>query len=310
MSTFKFLLKPMLIAGAAVFTVLAAPIAVDYLVADSPVVAQARAEEDGGGGSGAVNKGGHHGARPADKGGPKWTPGEQPWPEGKGPPEDSDYWSGDGRPPRYGGDPEKMRKPDASTQGGSPAWAAQELADIGRMNVARAPASVLDRAEAGAIAEMNPLAVADFYSKALAILVDYQEGDLTKADAEAALATLLRTAGDLRIDSPLANLAFYKDIVTDGVIYAADGVTPLFTATTDFEKVAYEAIFLGGAADKTKVLVGDHVHAVDIILGFEAPTPKGVPPENLDLNTAVVGDAAVADVSAVMQAAIVTVHDE
>jgi hypothetical protein len=308
MLNLKFALKPLLIAGAAVFTVLAAPIAADYFVPDSPIVAQARAEEDGGGGAGADKKGGHHGARPADKGGPKWEPGSQPWPEGKGPPPDSDYWSGDGRPPRYGGDPDKMGKPEAGSQGGAPQWAAQELVDIGRLNVARSPESVLLSAEATAIAEMDAAAVTEFYDKAVAILVAYQDQDLTedeKATLMAQLTELLYAAGDYRVDSPVANIAFYNDIMEDGVVYAADGSTVLFQADTVEELQAYAAIFLGGAADKTKPVLTETVHAVDIILELEAPTAIGETPVNLDETQ----DAAVADVSAFAQEAIVYVHD-
>jgi len=307
MLNLKFALKPLLIAGAAVFTVLAAPIAADYFVPDSPIVAQARAEEDGGGGAGADKKGGHHGARPADKGGPKWEPGSQPWPEGKGPPEDSDYWSGDGRPPRYGGDPDQMQKPEAGSQGGAPVWAAQELVDIGRLNVGRAPEAVLLKSEANAIAEMDPAAVAEFYDKAVAILVAYQAttDEVLRADLMTQLTDLLYAAGAYRIDSPLSNLAFYKDIMADGIVYAADGVTPLFQATSDEELQAYAAIFLGGAADKTKPVLTETVHAVDIILELEEPTPIGQTPVNLDETQ----DAAVADVSKFAQDAIVFVHD-
>lgn len=313
MSNWKFALKPLLIAGAAVFTVLAAPIAADYFVPDSPIVAQARAEEDGGGGAGADKKGGHHGARPADKGGPKWEAGSQPWPEGKGPPPDSDYWSGDGRPPRYGGDPDKMGKPEAGSQGGAPQWAAQELVDIGRLNVARSPESVLLSAEATAIAEMDPAAAEAFYAEAAAILVAYQSAttDEDKLALQSQLIDLLYTAGDYRVDSPVANLAFYNDIMVDGVVYAADGVTPLFSAlnadgsiNTDLQE-AYAAIFLGGAADKTKPVLTETVHAVDVIFELEAPTPIGETPVNLDEAQ----DAAVADVSAFAQEAIVYVHD-
>lgn len=309
MLTTKLILRPLLIAGAAVFTVLAAPMAVDYVVVNSPVVAQARAEEDGGGGSGAVNKGGHHGARPADKGGPKWEPGSQPWPEGKGPPEDSDYWSGDGRPPRYGGDPEKMRKPDGGTQGGSPAWAAQELADIGRMNVARAPQSVLDRSEANALLELAAN-YQDFYSAAVAILVNEQNGVITPEEATAQLAALLTASGALRIDSPLSNLAFYKDITTDGLVVNADGAV-VFSALNPDGTVnptllaAYQSIFLGGASDKTKEVTADVVHAVDIIMAFEEPTPKGVPPVNED----VAQDDYLATYADTVREAIVVVHD-
>jgi len=306
MSNCTYTLKPVVIAAAAAFAMLAGPASLNMLVDDGAWTSAAVAEE-GGSGKNPGNSGGHIGSRPADKGGPKWTPGSQPYPEGKGPPADSDYWNRDGRPPRYGGDPENMQKPAAGSQGGSPQWAAQELTDIGRMNVARAPAAVLARSEANALAELSPDYTA-FYAAAVAVLVDLQAGRIDAATANTLLSNLLRTYGDLRIDSPLSNIAFYKDIMTDGVIVkTVDGVTTVvFQATTPEELNAYAAIFLGGAADKTKTVTLDVVHAMDIILGFEAPTPTGTTPVNLDPAQ----DAAVATVADVFRQAIVVVHDE
>lgn len=307
MLTRKFTLKPIVIAGAAVFTLLAAPLVVDTVFDDLGWTPVAMAEEDGGGGggTGAVNKGGHHGARPEGKGGSRLEPGTQPWPEGKGPPEDSDYWNNDGKGPRMGGDPDKMKKPEGGTSGGAPAWAAQELEDIGRLNVGRAPGAVLTKAEQNAIAELSADYL-DFYGEAVKILVDLQEGDLTAEQAELALAELLRTAGDLRIDSPLANLAFYQDILDGDMTVTKEDGTVVFQATTPEELNAYAAIFLGAAADKTKPVVAETVHAVDVILTLEEPTPIGQDPVNNDLAQ----DTEVAEVAAVMQDAIVQVHDE
>jgi hypothetical protein len=302
MLTSKFTLKPIVVAGAAVFTLLAAPLATDLVWNDQGGVPSAMAEE--GGGQGTVNKGGHHGTRPEGKGGPSWSPGASPWPEGKGPPADSDY-NPDGKGPRMGGDADKMGKPESGSQGGAPRWAAQELEDIGRLNVGRAPANVLQRAEDNAIVELASN-YQDFYSAAVVILVNLQDGTIDKATAEAQLADLLRASGDLRIDSPLANLAFYKDILDgDKTVTAPDG-TVIFQATSDAELNALAAIFFGGAADKTKPVVAETVHAVDIILALEEPTPIGQDPVNLDLAQ----DQAMADVSAVFQTAVVTVHDE
>ncbi len=300
-------LKPIVVAAAAAFAMLAGPASMNLYDDDVAWMSTAAAEEDGGSGKNPGKAGGHHGARPDDKGGPKWTPGSQPWPEGKGPPADSDYWNRDGRPPRFGGDPENMQKPPAGSQGGAPVWAAQELTDIGRMNVARAPAAVLARSEANALAEMSA-DYQQFYTAAVAVLVDLQKGVIDAATANTLLSNLLRTYGDLRIDSPLSNIAFYKDIMADGVITrTVDGVTTVvFQATTPEELNAYAAIFLGGASDKTKTVTTDVVHAMDIILGFEAPTPIGQTPVNLDAAQ----DASVATVADVFRSAIVVVHDE
>jgi hypothetical protein len=311
MSTRNFTIKPIVIATAAAFAMLAGPAWMDSSPDDGSWMASAVAQE-GGSGKSAVNKGGHHGTRPEGKGGPKWEAGSQPYPEGKGPPADSDYWNRDGRPPRYGGDPDQMQKPPSGSQGGSPQWAAQELTDIGRMNVVRAPAAVLDRSEANALAELSP-DYQTFYAAAVAVLVNLQNGTITPEAAQIALADLLRTSGTLRIDSPLSNLAFYKDILVDGAITKTvvnvDGTTStvtVFQATTPEELNALAAIFLGSAADKTKVVTPDAVHAVDIILGFEAPTPTGTTPVNLDLAQ----DTALATVADTVREAIVVVHDE
>lgn len=306
MSTCKYTVKPIVVAAAAAFVMLAGPASMNAFLDDGSWMTAAVAQ-DGGSGKNPGNAGGHIGSRPADKGGPKWTPGSQPYPEGKGPPADSDYWNRDGRPPRYGGDPENMQKPAPGTQGGSPQWAAQELTDIGRMNVARAPAAVLARSEANALAELST-DYTQFYTAAVAVLVDLQKGVIDAATANTLLANLIRTYGDLRIDSPLANIAFYKDIMADGVVTkTVDGVTTVvFKATTPEELNAYAAIFLGGASDKTKTVTTDVVHAMDIILGFEAPTPTGQTPVNLDPEQ----DAAVATVADVFRTSIVVVHDE
>lgn len=307
MLTRKLTLKPIVIAGAAVFTLLAAPLAVDLAWDDLNGGPVAMADE--GGGPGTVNKGGHHGTRPEGKGGPKWEAGASPWPEGKGPPADSDY-DPDGKGPRMRGDPDQMGKPQPGSQGGAPRWAAQELEDIGRLNVGRAPANVLQRSEDNALLELSA-DYANFYDAAVAILVNLQNGTIDAATAETQLAEVLRASGDLRIDSPLSNLAFYKDIMLDGVITNSSG-TVVFSALNPDGTVnpvlqsAYAAIFLGGAADKTKPVVADTVHAVDIILALEEPTPIGQTPVNLDLDQ----DTAMANVSAVFQTAIVTVHDE
>jgi hypothetical protein len=308
MSNRNFTMKPIVVAAAAAFAMLAGSAGLDRFVDDGVWMNAAVAEEDGGSGRNPGKAGGHHGTQPADKGGPKWTPGSQPWPEGKGPPATSDYWNReDGRVPRYGGDPDNSGKPAPGAQGGAPVWAAQELTDIGRLNVARAPASVLNRSETNALAEL-PADYQKFYTAAVAILVDYQAGTIDAATANTLLSNLLRTSDTLRIDSPLANLAFYKDIMADGVITkTVDGVTTVvFQATSPAELNALAAIFLGTASDKYQPVTVNTVHAVDVILGFEAPTPIGQPPVNLDAAQ----DAAVAAVADVFRTAVVVVHDE
>jgi hypothetical protein len=310
MRTNKFTLKPIVVAAAAAFAVMAGPVSMDKFVDVDSWMSAAVAEE-GGSGRGADKKGGHHGVQPADKGGPKWQPGSQPWPEGKGPPADSDYWNRDGRPPRYGGDPENMRKPESGTQGGAPAWASQELIDIGRLNVARAPGDVLLRSEASAITELlaalaaNPSA-ANFYTAVLDVLKDP-----TVTDKVAAISAILRDPTYVRVDSPLANLAFYQDILSgDYKVTYVDPVTnatvTLFDGTSLVDRELLAAIFLGSASDKTKTVLTETVHAVDVIMELEAPTPIGTTPVNLDADQ----DLRVAVPAESVRSAIQLVHDE
>jgi hypothetical protein len=306
----KYTLKPIVVAAAAAFAVMAGPVSMDRFMDDGSWLSTAAAQE-GSGGKGAINKGGHHGTQPADKGGPKWQPGSQPWPEGKGPPADSDYWNRDGRPPRYGGDPANMRKPESGTQGGAPAWASQELVDIGRMNVARAPTSVLLRSEASAITELVAALAADpaaanFYTAVLAVLKD-----ATIIDKVAAISAILRDPTYVRVDSPLANLAFYQDILSgDYKVTYVDPVTnatvTLFDGTNLVDRELLAAIFLGSASDKTKTVLTETVHAVDIIMALEAPTPIGTTPVNLDADQ----DLRVAVPAESVRSAIQLVHDE
>lgn len=299
MSNKRLTLKPIVMVTAAAFAMIAGPVAIERNPPDLSWTSVAVAEEDGGGGPGSVNKGGHQGARPEGKGGPKWEAGSSPWPEGKGPPPESDYWNRDGQPPRYGGDPEHSRKPGSATQGGRPQWASQELTDIGRLNVARAPEDVLLRAKDGGLDEVaNSL---DFYTQVAAILAKY---DLTTSEgfqaASNEIAALLRT-DPTRVDSPLSNLAFYQDLLSDGVITRTDGTVVLDATSMNQDLLA--AVFLGSAADKTLAVTVDTVHAIDVIFKLEAPT---TPPTNTD----VAQDTAVALAADAVRVAIQTVHDE
>lgn len=302
MSNRVLTIKPIVVATAAAFALIAGPMAVEKAFDDPGWTTVAVAAEDGGGGSGSVNKGGQLGGRPEGKGGPKWEAGSSPRPEGKGPPAESDYWNRDGQPPRYGGDPEHSRKPGSATQGGSPQWASQELTDIGRLNVARAPADVLLRAKDGGLDEIS--GDLTFYTEVASILATY---DLTTEDgfnaAVNAVAALLRS-DPTRVDSPLSNLAFYQDLIDDGIIARTDGTVVLDVSALDMDdRYTLAAVFLGSAADKTLAVTPDTVHAIDVIFAFEATT---TPPENTDLDQ----DTTLALAADVVREAIQTVHDE
>lgn len=285
MLTRKFTLKPIVIAGAAVFTLLAAPLAVDLVWDDLSAGPVAMADEGGPpAGKGHMGKGGEAGGggRPEGKGGPGGS--------AKGPPsvtdpwgrEPSDYWKEHSTWP-----PTPQGKEGAT--GGKPNWASLELVDIGRLNVARAPGSVLDRSLTNALAELG--GNFDFYTLVLPALngtpLVANDGTvltlynlLIIADAGGTVAVGDVTYAPVRIDSPLTNLAMYKDIVTDGtIVNPATGAVVFQVDLADAQKLA--ALFLGTASDKYAPITTDTVHAVDVILklpGEEAVAP-GVNPD-------------------------------
>ena len=129
--------------------------------------------------------------------------------------------------------------------GGRPVWAREGIPEVelGRLNVGRAPDHVLERAEHEALTE---------YSEAMAALYGLS--------AEQAAALLQTSYFDVaRIDSPLQNLAMYKDVMTFGQSQLP-GV--------DNTQLDLAAIFLGSASDKTIPITEDTVIAINRILGL------------------------------------------
>ena len=135
---------------------------------------------------------------------------------------------------------------DQVLRGGGKPWAREGIPDVelGRLNVARAPAHVLARAEQEALATQSA-DIAALYN--------------LSADQAAALLQT-RFAEVERFDSPLQNLALYKDIMTFGTTQLA-GVEAA-------SQLDLAAIFLGSAADKNVSITADTVSAVNRILGL------------------------------------------
>lgn len=129
--------------------------------------------------------------------------------------------------------------------GGRPVWAQEGIPDVelGRLNVGRAPGQVLARAEQEAISE---------YTDAMVQLYN-----LSAEDAAALLQTHYRDVA--RIDSPLQNLALYKDVMTFGRSQLS-GVNN--------SQLDLAAIFLGSASDKNIPVSEDTVIAINRILGL------------------------------------------
>jgi hypothetical protein len=135
---------------------------------------------------------------------------------------------------------------DQVLRGGGKPWAREGIPEVelGRLNVARAPGHVLARAEQEALSTHTPNMAA-----------------LYNLSAEQAAALLQTQFADVeRYDSPLQNLALYKDIMTFGATQLP-GVTPA-------SQLDLAAIFLGAASDKTIPISEDTVTAVNRILGL------------------------------------------
>ncbi len=135
---------------------------------------------------------------------------------------------------------------DQVLRGGGKPWAREGIPEVelGRLNVARAPGHVLARAEQEALSTHTPNMAA-----------------LYNLSAEQAAALLQAQFADVeRYDSPLQNLALYKDIMTFGATQLP-GVTPA-------SQLDLAAIFLGAASDKTLPISEDTVTAVNRILGL------------------------------------------
>lgn len=172
----------------------------------------------------------------------------------------------DAKGPRYGGE---GSKPAAGTQGGRPPWAKEGVSsdvELGRLSVARAPAQVLDRSLGEALATLSPT----FYNAAIAIA---DNASLSSDQKIAALQTLVKQSFTdttmVRIDSPLQNLALYKDVLPDSKIVAASAT---YDASSASRLLVLTAIFIGSASDKTIPITVDTVKAVNTIMGLTLPS--------------------------------------
>jgi hypothetical protein len=134
---------------------------------------------------------------------------------------------------------------NSGSGGGKPAWAQEGIPEVelGRLNVARSPDQVLQRAYDEALASISPEMV-DFYS-------------LDLNDMILELSTNFDNV--TFIDSPLQNLALFQD--------ALDGTSTLTTLGVTNTIDTLLAAFLGTASDKTVPISSDTVVAVSTILG-------------------------------------------
>lgn len=219
--------------------------ATDWLASLSPVAAAQAAE-------------GTKGAKGA--GGPTTDQGKKGSASGSGQGQGGPSADSDAKGPKYGGG---GSQPAPGTQGGAPVWAKEGVPsdlELGRLSVVRAPSQVLDRQLAEALNTMSPA----FYSAVIAIANDASKDAAAKLAALIALVKQSFTDPTMvRVDSPLQNLALYKDVFVDGIINASAGT---ISATTYNSALMMMAVFIGSASDKTITITQATVDAINKIM--------------------------------------------
>lgn len=135
-------------------------------------------------------------------------------------------------------------------RGQRPVWAQEGIPDVelGRLNVSRAPSRILARAEDEALAT---------YLEEMAALYN-----LTADAAASLLESSFRDVS--RYDSPLQNLALYKDVM----IFGDTQLREIDSGVVAASQLDLAAIFLGSASDKTIPISEDTVVALNRILGL------------------------------------------
>ncbi|WP_411892562.1 hypothetical protein [Yoonia sp. SDW83-1] len=128
---------------------------------------------------------------------------------------------------------------------GRPIWAQEGIPDVelDRLNVARSPTHVLDRAFDEAIASFTPEMTA-FYSQSLDEIISEISLNLNAMQM---------------IDSPLQNLAMVRD--------AVDGTSALAGIGVRNDVATLLAVTFGTVADKNMPVTADAIMAVSVILG-------------------------------------------
>ena len=127
--------------------------------------------------------------------------------------------------------------------GGSPPWSSEGIPEIelGRLNVARSPSRVIDRAYAEALAQLPSMA--GFYNLSLSGMI----------------AQLQTNWENLAIiDSPLQNLPLFRDALDGQIDLSAYGISN--------DRTTLMAVFVGVASDKNIPVTSETVQALSIIM--------------------------------------------
>jgi len=256
MSNKTYTLRPLVIVTAAAFgiAISASNVAPTWLGALSPI-SSAHADEGPKGAGGPTSTHGKKGT-----GGPSSDVG------GSGKGQAGPSGDSDAKGPRSGG---TGSKPSPGTQGGKPVWAQEGLPsdlELGRLSVVRAPAHVIDRSLAEALATLQP----DFYNQVIAIA---DNPALTLEQKVAALQAVVKLsftdATLVRIDSPLQNLGLYKDLMVDGKVVATSATYDATSSAT--RALLLAAVFVGSASDKTVPISAATVDALNKIMVLALP---------------------------------------
>lgn len=184
----------------------------------------------GGGGSGGHEDGGHEdGEHSGGSGGQGGSSGSGGGHEGTGS-------GGQGQ----GGEPHGSQGEGA---GGSPPWASEGIPEVelGRLNVARSPDRVIDRAHAEALAQLPGMAA--FYNLPLPGMIAELQGNWDTLAI---------------IDSPLQNLALFRDALDGQIDLSAYGISN--------DRTTLMAVFIGVATDKAMPVTTQTVQALSIIM--------------------------------------------
>jgi hypothetical protein len=238
--------KSRLVSAGAVCTLIACaawPGAPDVL-AKAGILSAAQAQTHGSGGSrGQGASGGHDGGR--DDGHDDTDHGDEHLPGGKGRGDDAGG-EGAGRGKGQGGEGEGGRQAGRDGRSGLPVWAREGIPEVelGRLNVARSPDRVLDRAFEEAKSSFSA-ETARFY----------------QMDLDGMIAELSLNWDNVDfIDSPLQNLALLRDALGGASVLRQVGVT------TDIADL--QAVFLGTASDKEIPITAETALAISTILGL------------------------------------------
>jgi len=166
---------------------------------------------------------------------------------GQGGPKNGEEGQGQGQQGQGGGGSGQQ---GSGGESGRPVWAQEGIPEVelGRLNVARSPDHVLDRAYAEAVGSMTP-EVLTFYSRDLEEMITELSLNWEQVDF---------------IDSPLQNLALLRE--------ALGSESKLTTEKVNLSNDTLMAVFLGTASDKNIPITTNTVLALTAIL--ERPMSK------------------------------------